>query len=102
VLQGEVFVGKFSAVDALTSGAVFPCEVSLNIKVRNGSVRIADCRCDTRFSRRGATSTYTLAHEARNDSMERRSLEMQILSRTPNTLFSCAEASKVLRDKWEW
>jgi hypothetical protein len=67
VLESEVLVGKFLAVDGLATGAVAAGEVT------------------------------TLAHEIVNDTMERRALEVQRLAGLPLTLFAGAEGAEIFR-----
>jgi hypothetical protein len=67
VLESEVLVGKFLAVDGLATGAVAAGEVT------------------------------TLAHEIVNDTMERRALEVQRLAGLPLTLFASAEGAEIFR-----
>ena len=62
----EVFISEFLSVDALTSSSILACEVS------------------------------SLSHEAWDDSMEGRPLEVERPSRPALSFLSCAESTEVL------
>jgi len=70
MLEREIFICELGSVDGFTTSSISCCEIS------------------------------ALAHEVRNHTMKRRSLEMQRLSGFSHTLLASAAATKVLASFW--